>query len=86
METILEPGSVIVDREFVEILQYTAQALVEASATVNANMTRMEQNCPYANDEIVAASIKRMKQVAGDMAMVWERLDQGLSDYNLGAS
>ena len=86
METILEPGSVIVDREFGEMLQDAARALVEASATINAQMTRMEQTCPYANEETVAASVKKMKQIAGDMAMVWERLDQGLADYNLGAS
>ncbi len=85
METILEPGSVIVDRTFVEMLQNTARALVEASATVNASMTRMEQTCPCAHDEDVVASIKRMRQVAGDMAMVWERLDQGLADYDLDA-
>lgn len=81
----LQPGSVIIDFELVETLQATARVLVETSATISAGMSKLERTCPYADDSAVIAAIDRMRRVAGDAALAWERLDQGLCDYEIGA-
>ena len=84
-EITIQPGSIIIDFEFVEMLQETARLLVSTSAMLSSGATHIERNCPYSNDPTVMEAIRKMRLVSGDLAIRWESFDQALVDYEIAS-